>query len=232
MNNLNFLNLQRITFTLIGEIHGIKENVEVLKFLIKLYLKENDGKLILGFEWPIQLTSQINSYLKNRNDLNWCKWNFVKYKDGRISKEHIDFLKWIKKINLRLPEIRKIKIQCFDVVEKQWNKRDKKMADVFLRKNRYKKVKIIAIMGNLHARKKEFFLNRKKYIPLGSYLPKHKTLTIKLEYISGYFCNEFVKKILPTKKINIISKLVFQKTREFGYDYILFIKKAHPIKLL
>ena len=128
MNNSNTPDFQNKKFLLIGEIHGIKENIKTLKFILNSYLNlnKNNSRLVIAFEWPAELTGEINDYLKGKVKLNWRKWNFVKYRDGRISKEHLKFLNWIKKINLKIPENKKIKIQCFDVSAKKWNTRDKK----------------------------------------------------------------------------------------------------------
>lgn len=230
MNSI-FFNLQNKIYILIGEIHGIKENVEILKLFTELYFTKYDGKLILAFEWPMQLEKEINDYIQNRGNLNWRKWEFIKYKDGRIFKEHIFFLKWIKRINFRLQKSQQIKIRCFDAIAKKWNERDKKMANVLLRDIKDKKTKVIAMMGNFHASKKPFVFDRVKYIPLGSYLPKNKTISVKLEYISGYFYNGTIKKIPPiTKNINFASKFALRKTEKSGYDYILLVKKANSIK--
>ena len=230
MNSI-FSHLQNKIYILIGEIHGIKENVEILKLFTELYFTKYNSKLILAFEWPVQLEKEINAYIQNHGDLNWRKWEFIKYKDGRISKEHIFFLKWVKKINFRLQKSQQIKIRCFDVIAKNWNERDKKMANILLHNIKDKRVKVVAIMGNFHASKKPFVFDGVKYIPLGSYLPKNKTISVKLEYMSGYFCNGTIKKILPiTKNINFVSKFVLRKTGKSGYDYILLVKKANPTR--
>lgn len=232
MNNLNTFDFQDKKFLLLGEIHGVKENIGTLKLLVGSCLNKDDSRLVIAFEWPAELTGEINDYLKGKVKLNWRKWNFVKYRDGRISKEHLKFLNWIKKINLKIPENKKIKIQCFDVSAKKWNTRDEKMARILLRAGKGKKNKVIAIMGNFHAQKEPFFMNTKKHVPLGTHLPKRATSNIKLEYLSGYFFNEKLKRFPPIKNIKKIPISSFQKIKESGYDYVFYIKKANPISLL
>lgn len=168
MNNLNTFDFQDKKFLLLGEIHGVKENIGTLKLLVGSCLNKDDSRLVIAFECPAELTEEINTYLRDGNKLNWRKWNFVKYRDGRISKEHLNFLNWIKKINLKIPENKKIKIQCFDVSAKKRNTRDEKMARILLRAGKGKKNKVIAIMGNFHAQKEPFFMNTKKHVPVGS----------------------------------------------------------------
>lgn len=106
------------------------------------------------------------------------------------------------------------------------------MAKILLQIKGGKKIKIIAIMGNFHARKESFFLDAKKHIPVGVYLPKRATLSIKLEYLSGHFFNEKLKKFSSVKKLKKVPISGFQKTKESGYDYVFYIKKANPISVL
>ncbi|MBI4993558.1 hypothetical protein HZC33_01180 [Candidatus Wolfebacteria bacterium] len=234
MLNIHLENSKQTKFILIGEIHGIKENIEILKSIIQSYLKsKNNNKLILALEWPYQLTDEINKYIDNNlTQLKWQKWDFIKNNDGRISKEHILFLKWLKNINRNLLKNKKIKIQCFDVIEKKWNKRDKKMANILLKLKKRKNIQLVAIMGNFHASKMVFYFGGNKYIPLGSYFPLDTTISIKLEYCSGYFYNEYSKKIPSHKNINTIKKSKLQKNKKSEYDYIFLIKKAHSTKPL
>ncbi len=232
MNNLNIFDFRNKKFLLIGEVHGVKENIRMLKSIVNSYLNKHNHKLVIALEWPAEFTGEINDYLRGRIKLNWRKWKFVKYKDGRISKEHLKFLNWIKKINLKIPESKKIEILCFDMNAKKWNIRDEKMARILLKVGKGRKNKIIAIMGNLHARKEPFYMDTKKYIPLGTYLPKYTTSSIKLEYLSGHFFNQKLKKFLPTERTKKAPIHGFQKTKESGYDYVFYIKKANPISLL
>lgn len=213
-------------FIVIGETHGIKENLDIIKYFIN-FLTDQRIPIILGIEWPSDLNMEINDYIKkNKSDLNWKRWAFASSPDGRISKEHLKFLGWLKK--------KQISIKCFDSNGKSWNDRDKKMAknitDVF---NKNKDHKIIALMGNLHAKKHSFILNGKVCRPLVSYLPKNKTVSFKINYLSGQYFNMFVKKIEPSKEIkteNKKSNLI--KLKNSGYDYEIILKKATPINIL
>lgn len=234
MLNTYLKNLKQVKFVLIGEIHGVKENVEVLRLIARSYLKsKKNNKLILAFEWPHQLTNEINEYIINDlRRLEWKRWDFIKSNDGRIAKEHMLFLKWLKNFNRNLSKNKKIKIQCFDVVERDWNERDKKMANILLKLKRQKNTQLIAIMGNLHAPKTEFILGDNKFIPLGSHFPMKETMSIRLEYSSGYFYNEHIKKIPLSSNMDIVGRSKLQKTNRPGYDYVFLIKTAHPIRPL
>lgn len=213
-------------FIVIGETHGIKENLDIIKYFIN-FLTDQNIPIILGIEWPSDLNMEINDYVKkNKSDLNWKRWVFSSSPDGRISKEHLKFLGWLKK--------KQIPIKCFDSNGKSWNDRDKKMAknitDVF---NKNKDHKIIALMGNLHAKKHSFVLSGKVCRPLVSYLPKDKTISFKISYLSGRYFNMFVKKIELDKEIKLENKKAkIIKLKNGVYDYEIFLKKATPVNIL
>lgn len=232
MKKLILPNLKDKTFILIGEIHGVKENLDVLKILIRACLNINK-LLLIALEWPADLTNEVNSYLFGKTTLGWQKWDFIKYKDGRISKEHLDFLKWLKRANSQPSRISKIGVQCFDVTSKNWDARDREMSNILLRVGENKKRKTLAIMGNLHARKTGFFLGKKKHKPLGSYLPEGETLAVRLNYLSGYFYNNSIKKFSSREGINFVHNPTVRRSKKgSGYDYDLYITRAHPVKPL
>lgn len=219
------MNIQfKTKFVLIGEIHGIRENIDVLKLFINLYLAAKE-KFVVALEWPANLSGEINKYLFGIvGGLNWEKWPFINYKDGRISKEHLRFLFWLRTKNMHLSKNRKISIKCFDASANEWDKRDKSMA-----KNiKLTRGNVLAIMGNFHANKMKFELGGQKYMPLGSFLPQQETMAIKIEYLSGKFYNHKIK----TVRGSIKSGLGLKKSKQKGFDYIYVIPKAHPVKML
>jgi len=218
----------KANFIILGETHGIKENLDVVKYFINFF---TDQKIpvIFAIEWPHNLNSEINEYIrKDKNAIDWKSWIFSKSPDGRISKEHLKFLEWLKK--------KQIQIRCFDNSGKNWNDRDKKMAmdivDLF-KKN--KDHKVLAFMGSLHAKKHPFEFNDRKCKPLTSYLPKDKTVSFKISYSSGSYFNMSFKKIEPTNKIKSLSKkseIIKSKDKDCDYDYEIILNKATPITIL
>lgn len=233
MIDVDIFDFKKANIILVGEIHGIKENVEVLRSLVSSYLRNmRDRRLVLAFEWPHELTGEISTYLKNRAPLDWRKWNFRTYHDGRISREHINFLKWVKKVNKKLPRNCVILVRCFDVGAKRWNERDKKMARLLLRGGISKNVTAIAMMGNLHARRKKFSLEGVQYIPLGYHMPRNAAVSVKLEYLSGSFYNMSLKKISPKKKNAAAMSRLEKINKKLGYDRTCFLERAHPVKPL
>ena len=214
----------KIQFLLIGEIHGIHENINVLKIFVNAYFSTNK-RFAIGFEWPSALSDEINQYILGEVDkLSWKKWKFVNDKDGRISKEHIAFLSWLRKKNLAFSSKKRILVICFDENSKQWNERDKRMSQNLEKA----KMPVIAIMGNLHAQRTKFNFEKEKYTPIGFHLSGRNMIAIKINYLSGKFYNYGIKKIQRTKGI----KLGLIKNDGNDFDYFYVVKEAHPIGLL
>lgn len=198
-----------IRFLVIGETHGIKENFSVFKVFIKKLISSNK-KFHIFWEWPAVLTEEINNYLTGKtNRLKWQNWTFKNCPDGRFSKESLAFLSWLKTINKsrRLP----INLFCLDEGGRSWATRDKKMALHLLTvAKKHQRVIFLGIIGSLHARKIPFYLiNKKQYFPLVSYLPKEKTITIKIRYLAGEFFNLGFKKIKTENKNTKLMKSIF-----------------------
>src|SRR5581483_9599923 len=143
-------------FLLIGEIHGVRENLDILKCFIIPHLAKKK-KITVGFEWPARLSQEINDYISGKTKKIFPrKWKFAHNRDGRISKEHVQFLSWLRK--------NKITVLCFDESLRSWNERDRAMAQNLQKASG----NIIAITGNLHARKRKFVLDKES-----SYLLHH-----------------------------------------------------------
>jgi len=221
--------LKKNKFIVIGEFHGVKENITIIKNFLTFFFQQ---KIPINFamEWPKDLTKEINKYLKGKIKLNWRSWKFSTSPDGRISKEHLGFIRWLKK--------RKINFYCIDEGSPKnetwayWNDRDKKMAKNIMK---IKKDKIIVLMGRLHSRTDRFkskFISKTKFNnPAGYYLPKNKTLSICLRYAYGKTYNCGIKNINDKIK-KPKNDFLIRKLRKKGYDYEIIIKHAHPVTIL
>jgi|SRR3989338_8707964 len=227
MTDLDFSSFLQKQFILLGEMHGVRENIEILKMFIE-WATQLEEPVVVCLEWPDQLTEEINDYLLGVGLLRWSSWEFIKHKDGRVSQEHIAFLEWLKDFNLHL--VKKTTVQCFDVETGGWNERDKKMANILL-KRKSERVRVIAIMGNFHAKKEKFFLDQEEHIPLGYYLPTASTTTIKLDYLSGSFFNKSQKEFI-NRETNDDTELLLKESQDPDYDFVLLIPRAHPVSLL
>jgi hypothetical protein len=108
-------------FILIGEVHGAKENLIIIKSFLSFFIKQKIS-VILALEWPNNLNSEINKYLTKNKKLRWQVWQFSKTPDGRISKEHLVLLKWLRN--------KKLRVVCIDEGGLNWNDRDNTMAKI------------------------------------------------------------------------------------------------------
>lgn len=217
------LNVSENEFFVLGEIHGIQENISILESIID-YISMTD-EIILALEWPSELSAPLNDFLKNGSLLNYESWKFCANKDGRISKEHIDFIKKLKNTHSRVKEIHGV-----SATANSWEERDKLMGQNILdlkRDNQNKK--IVCILGNFHATKRPFEFEGNRMTPAASYLPADKTISIKLVYLSGKFMNVEIKNIIPPKETPPLSQLNrLISPNSPGFDFELAIDAAHP----
>lgn len=216
------INPSKIKFLLIGEIHGIRENLKILKVFVDLYFKKKIN-FIIAFEWPAYLSREINDYILGKtNILAWKGWEFINNRDGRISKEHIAFLSWLRKKNIKLSKDQDcVSIICFDENADKWNERDRLMGNNIKKAER----NVIAIMGNPHAAKSKFKLDKERHVPLGYHLPRKQTVAVKIIYRTGKFYNHGIHNIRKQDR----AKLGLSKSKKVaGFDYVYMINMAHP----
>lgn len=208
-------------FIIFGETHGAKENIVFIKRILNFYIKKKIP-VTVALEWPIELNKEINKYIFQKSRLNWEKWKFSESPDGRISKEHLLFLKWLRD--------KKIKILCFSISGVGWNERDKKMAEKILAEyNVGKNTKILVCMGKLHARIEPFDFGKEKYTPVGYYLPKNNSIFFEADYLSGSYFNVGLKKF---KQQKIIFKESIRAVKNSENSLKVIIKKATPVSIL
>lgn len=91
--------LPKAGFIVLGELHGVEENAEVVKKILNILLSANK-KVYIGFEWLLtpQEEFEINEYLRTGKCPNKLPV-FFSDSDGRVTVEHLDLLKHIKLIN-------------------------------------------------------------------------------------------------------------------------------------
>jgi hypothetical protein len=213
-------------YVLLGEVHGVKENLEVLSSLVQYVSKQYE--IVLALEWPTELSENINNYLQGKEALDWGSWEFSSCPDGRISMEHIKF---IEELKIKYPRVKEVR--CVSVKAASWEERDKKMGDNLLAAmTENPSRKIIAILGNFHATKLSFEFEGVRMIPAASYLPKDNSIAIKLVYLSGKFLNVGVKQFeqKPGENSNLSQQIV--PSEKAGFDFELVIEEAHPLTAL
>lgn len=231
MYNLNIDGVKNKKLILLGETHGVKENIEVIKEFV-YFLEKKGVPVTVALEWPLDINSEIQSFFNNDVELKWQNWNFVKDKDGRISKEHIEFLQWLKKRNNKLLPDKRHGVYCFSVIDKSWNNRDLRMAkNIQSISKAGVKVAILAVMGSLHASKEKMLIEGEVHDPLASHLPKESFISFRFIYKSGTFFNHELQtfKNSAGSEGNDIS---IEPSTTKGYDYNIVIPHAHAITLL
>ncbi len=170
----------------IGEMHGVKENPEVV-YEIYTALKDKYS-VILGFEYPQSLIDNFDSA------------DQVLYQDGRFSPFHKDLLEKLKQDGVKMfgfdlsnSQLETQKIEAID-----W--RDKIMAE-----NINKQIeglgaeeKILIVTGDMHYQTKtqsimypdkDGEMKPYGYLPMGAQLKTNSILAIHLSYLSGQFYN-------------------------------------------
>ncbi|MBU4351422.1 hypothetical protein KKF47_03590 [Patescibacteria group bacterium] len=230
--NFDLKKIKQKKIIILGETHGVAENVEIIKTFVDS-LEAEGISVTIALEWPTEINSDIQAFLNNQEIApSWQRWNFVQDKDGRVSKEHIAFLQWLKARNKILLPDKKHNIFCFSEEQESWNTRDLKMAQNIksILNNHNQKV-ILAVMGNLHARKKEIEIDGKVCAPLATHLPKKDIVAFKCDYLCGSFFNHTLKSFKSCKECD--NKSIFIKpalTKEF--DYHIITPRAHAVTLL
>lgn len=205
----------------IGEMHGVKENPEVI---YEIYTTLRDKySVILGFEYPQSLIDNSDSA------------DQVLYQDGRFSPFHKDLLEKLKQNGVRMigfdltsDQLETQKAEAID-----W--RDKIMAE-----NINKQIdklnpeeKIILVTGDMHYQTKTQsimytdkggVMNPYEYLPMGAQLITDSILAIHLRYLSGQFYNF---------KLSRMPKIDADKNRSFRDSDDLLeidIEEAHSTK--
>lgn len=203
----------------IGEMHGVKENPEVV-YGIYTALK---GKysVVLGFEYPQSLIDNSDSA------------DQVLYQDGRFSPFHKDLLEKLKQDG--------VKMFGFDLSNSQLETQKKESIDwrdKIMAKNINKQInklnpneKILIVTGDMHYQTKtqsviypdkDGVMKPYEYLTMGAQLKTNSILGIHLRYLSGQFYNF---------KLRQMPKIDANKNRSFRDSDDLLevdIKEATP----
>ncbi len=169
-------------FVLVGELHGVKQNVQVIKSMVELVIK-NGKSVLLAFEWPLTEVEvkNINDYITSSTD-SFPMSPFFVDSDGRFSIGHVMLFKYLRENN----NTSNVSIHCFDSLGFSENY-EEEMAQKLLELKQNDNTVIIAETGVMHARRRKYFdSNERAQVPMGFYVSeKYKTLSIFLRYLSG-----------------------------------------------
>lgn len=159
--------IKETNLLVIGEIHGIKTNIDVYRYLLKIFQID-----YIAIEWPNLYKQKLEEYKKD-DKINKKRLFENTINDGRFSIEMLDFLKEVE-------NNRTIKnIICFDNCSSDtkvmdWNRRDQEMAAELIKKID-RNFNYMVIAGNLHTKKEPFETEFEKGMkkPMGSYLKNY-----------------------------------------------------------
>ncbi|MEZ4194970.1 MAG: hypothetical protein R3B53_01035 [Candidatus Paceibacterota bacterium] len=163
---------------ILGEMHGVKENADVIYTLFKKF-----GFRQLALEWESELGVVAEQYLET-GELDFDA--IQDSPDGRITAGHFVLLKKLKAEGLLE------KLICFDSAgEANWNARDENMAKNIL--SCLTDSPTLVVAGNLHAKVESITFNDEsgEHHPMGERV-KEKIPEVpsgKIDYLSGQYQN-------------------------------------------
>jgi hypothetical protein len=199
----------------IGEIHGIKENYYIYKYLIERF---NFNQVALEYPQELQLFSK-DKFLKYKN-----------YKDGRFSQESFEFFNWLYEKHINLI--------CFNnrLPTGDQQAQEDQMAKLLIKE--YKTEKVLVITGNFHSQlTKQYTPN--KILPMAALvkLRINNLLNIGISYAGGNFFNFGIKEINKNFVNFEDRKLSFGKITKNNNPLVsnkwwLHAGKATPVRLL
>jgi len=210
--------LERTNMFLLGEIHGVAENPNIIYTLFKKF-----GFKRLALEWDGQELQELVNEFLNTGQLDS---EYIKAKDGgdgRITAGHFTLLKKLKQENL-LDDI-----ILFDANEDSWNTidRDKTMADNVLLNQADERTLVIA--GNYHTRTESFTFDGETELhhPMGEYIKKQvqDLSSGKIIYLSGQHFNRGPSNFLDISEDGNPNTAQFYQAEDGLYYYS--IPKAH-----
>ena len=206
-------NLERTKLFLLGEIHGVKENPDIIYTLYKKFGFRN-----IALEWHPKLRVTAEQFLKTGN-IDFAA--IQDSPDGRITAGHFGLLKRLRNEGLLR------RLICFDAGGKSWNERDAQMAQCILGSLADDTTLVVA--GGLHTKTQPFELPEEPAHahPMGESI-KNRIADVasgKIEYLSGTYHNYGVQ------HFDGIGGQVMSTTARFykspGNLYVFEVPEAH-----
>lgn len=180
---------------LLGETHGVKENVDIIYTLFKRF-----GFKRLGLEWNKKLQKEVECFLET-GELNFEV--IEDEPDGRITAGHFALIKKLKEEDLLE------KLVCFD--QSSFSD-DQSIRDGMMAQNIMDNLSLsvtLVVAGNLHTKTASFVDKKdgKTFYPMGEYVKKEipAVPSGRIKYLSGqyhnYGINDFEEDGIETKPL-------------------------------
>lgn len=199
---------------ILGELHGVLENAEIIKNLFEIALK-TDREIVIAFEWLLSTSEEKNlqSFVRwESNNITIPK--FFADSDGRVTAGHVKLLKKIREYNQ--VSNNRIMIHFFDSNLKN---REGGMAEKIMNLAQESEKLIIAATGSFHAKK---FGQSSPHKSMADILSNNlHTVNFFLKYKSG--------KVQVEEMLYDVRENEMQNTNQDAYfDYQIEIPKATP----
>lgn len=163
---------------IVGEMHGVLENAQVIQNLLEIALK-TDRQIAVAFEWLLTKSDEENlqSFVTGKSS-NITISKFFTDSDGRVTASHIELLKKIREYNHIFNN--RITIHAFD---SEQNNREETMAKKITNIASEGENLVILTTGSFHA--KRFGLGS-TFTSMADVLSNNlRTANFFLKYISG-----------------------------------------------
>lgn len=203
-------NLESTKLFILGEMHGVRENVNVVYTLFKKF-----GFRRLALEWEPKFKNVVERFLESGElDFDTIKNS----SDGRITAGHFALIKKLKSEGILEHVV------CFDEgSEAEWNKRDSNMGKNILAN--LSNTPTLAVAGNLHAKIEPIIFEDEhdQQHPMGENVKKviPNISSGKIEYLSGQFHNFGTQEFEKLSEGDILSEARFYQDENNIYTFEL-----------
>ena len=208
-------NLKSTKLFILGEMHGVKENADIIYTLFKKF-----GFRQLALEWEPALKDVAEKYAESGTlDFDTIKDS----PDGRITAGHFALIKRLKSESM-LEEL-----VCFDGGSSgpEWNARDAAMARNILANLASEPTLVVA--GNLHAKTEPITVDDEpsEQHPMGENVKKGipEVASGAIEYLTGQYHNYGIKEFSASSDEKVLPDARFY--RDDKGLYVFELPKAH-----
>ncbi|PIR87985.1 MAG: hypothetical protein COU10_01605 [Candidatus Harrisonbacteria bacterium CG10_big_fil_rev_8_21_14_0_10_45_28] len=208
---------------MLGEKHGAEVNPRIIdKFVKELKIDDIFIELNSRYEKTVDLL-KYGQFEKFSKELGLSQWILP---SGLLGMSHLKIFQKFLRAD--------IKIHPVKVESENWNTAEiktSKKIEIILKKDKTRLG--LLVMGNLHARKKSFRLEKKLYKPVG-FLLAENIISVQIRYAAGAIYNFRKIGLKDAGAARMVAQgeigLIPSKSIYFDYDYI--VTKTNPLKLL
>jgi hypothetical protein len=208
-------NIKHTQVYILGEIHGVQENVNIIYTLFKKF-----GFRQLALEWEPKLSTVAETYVKS----GIIEYDLIKdSQDGRVTAGHFALIEKLNSEGILDALI------CFDehADAGDWNDRDAAMATHILKN--LSDVPTLIVAGDLHTNTESIRLydESTERHPMGECIKKQipNIISGKIEYREGQYYNYGIKEL--KKKTDTEPLLISKWYKNSAGLYIFELVEAH-----